>query len=246
MPGVIDQIPDGVYDWAGYLGVAVFLTAYTALQTGLIRGNGYLYASLNMVAAACVLVSLIRDFNLAAALGQVSWIVISAVGMLRVLLLTRAIRFNAEERELLARKFSRLPKIAARRFFNAGLWVDAPAGTCLMREGEAHGVLIYLAAGRAEVYAQGALVGRALPGSFLGEMTVLEGMPATATVTLAEPARIFRVDAEKLHRLGQRDPEFRLQLENALSSDIRMKLVAANERLQDRTDPDATPPGADA
>jgi len=226
-----ETIPSVLFEWAGYAGVALCIGAYAALQGGIIRGSGYLYAALNLAAASLLLVSLVESFNLPAALVQVCWIAISTFGILRVFLLSRAIRFNAEERELLERKFPGLPRIAARRLFDAGLWVDVPADTCLMREGEVHGVLIYLAAGTAKVYSQGVHVGTAIPGSLLGEMTVLAGEPATATVILSERARIFRIEAVRLHRLGVRDPEFRLQLESALSSDIRIKLVAANEKL---------------
>jgi len=223
--------PPAAFDWAGHIGVAFFIGAYAALQAGLLRGSGYLYASLNLLAASLLLMSLVKSFNLSAALIQICWIAISTFGLVRLFLLDRAIRFNAEERELLGKKFPRLPKIAARRLFDAGLWIDVPAGTCLMKEGEVHNVLVYLASGTARVCSQDVQVGTALPGCFLGEMTVLEGQPATATVILSEPARIFRVEAASLHRLGRRNPDFHLELGNALSSDTRMKLVAANERL---------------
>ncbi|WP_104016903.1 CBU_0592 family membrane protein [Roseovarius nitratireducens] len=57
-----------VYDWAGYAGVSVYLGAYICLQLGLIRGSGYRYALLNMIAAIFVLISLSAEFNLASAI----------------------------------------------------------------------------------------------------------------------------------------------------------------------------------
>ena len=220
-----------VYDLAGFLGTLFYLGSYTALQLGVIRGNGYVYATLNLFAASLVLLGLAAQFNLSVALLQICWITVSVIGILRIFLLTRTVRFNAEEKALIAEKLPRLSKIAARRFLDMGLWVDAPAGTRLMTEGERHGVLIYLASGTADVRASGTHVGTVGAGSFLGEMTVLQGEPATATVDLAEPSRYFRVEAEKLRDFGGRDAEFQLQLENALSLETRMKLVAANRRL---------------
>jgi len=220
-----------VYDLAGFLGTLCYLGSYTALQLGVIRGNGYVYATLNLFAASLVLLGLAAQFNLSVALLQICWIAVSVIGILRIFMLTRAVRFNAEEKALIADKLPGLSKIAARRFLDLGLWVDAPAGTRLMTEGECHGVLIYLASGSADVHASGAHVGTVGPGSFLGEMTVLQGEPATATVDLAQPSRYFRVEAGKLRDFGARDAEFQLQLENALSRDTRMKLVAANRRL---------------
>ena len=44
--------PPAAFDWAGYLGVALYIGAYAALQGGIIRGRGYAYAACNLVAAA--------------------------------------------------------------------------------------------------------------------------------------------------------------------------------------------------
>lgn len=220
-----------LFELAGYLGAACYLGAYAALQIGLIRGNGYAYACLNMCAAILVVVSLTKQFNLPSMIVQVSWITVSIVGIVRVFLLTHAIRFSVQEKELLHNKLPILSKISARRFLNFGHWLDAGAGSILIREGEPHGVLIYLATGSAHAYASGKFVGTVERGNFIGEMTVLHCTSATATVVLAEDARYFRIEADKLQRLGRRDIDFRLQLENALSRDTSTKLVAANKRM---------------
>lgn len=225
-------LPSIAFDLAGYAGVVCYLGSYAALQSGMIRGNGYAYASLNLLAAVLILVSLTKQFNLSATIVQISYITISVVGMARFFLLTRAIRFSNEEADILSRKLPRLSKVSARRFLNLGLWTDAEAGTVLIREGESHGALIYLATGNADILSSDKYVGIVDAGNFLGEMTALEGIPATATVVLSEPARYFRVEADKLQRIGRRDAEFQLELENALSQDIRRKLVAANERMR--------------
>lgn len=221
-----------IYDLSGYAGVAFYLGSYAALQAGFLRGNSYAYASLNLIAAALVLISLSSQFNLSAVIVQASWIVLSAIGMVRVFLLTRAIRFSEEEAAFLAGKLPTISKIAARRLLDRGLWVDAPAGTVLIREGEVHGVLVYLASGRADIFSSDRHVGSVSAGSFLGEMTVLQGTPATATVVLGENSRYFRIEAEKLRRFGERDVDLRHLLESALGQDTRSKLVAANERLR--------------
>ena len=43
----------------GFAGVAVYLGAYLALQLGVLAGQSYAYAGFNILAAACVLVSLL-------------------------------------------------------------------------------------------------------------------------------------------------------------------------------------------
>src|SRR6056297_2798140 len=89
-----ETIPSVLFEWAGYAGVALCIGAYAALQGGIIRGSGYLYAALNLAAASLLLVSLVESFNLPAALVQVCWIAISTFGILRVFLLSRAIRLK--------------------------------------------------------------------------------------------------------------------------------------------------------
>ena len=72
-----------ILDVAGIAGVGFYLGSYTALQLGMLRGDGYAYAILNAAAAALVLLSLKEAFNLSSAVIQVSWIVISLVGITR-------------------------------------------------------------------------------------------------------------------------------------------------------------------
>lgn len=46
--------------WAGYLGVALYLSSYALLQSGVLRGVGYTYTLMNLSAALLVLVSLAK------------------------------------------------------------------------------------------------------------------------------------------------------------------------------------------
>lgn len=224
-------MPKWLFDAAGLGGVVVYLGSYAALQAGLIRGTGYAYASFNILAASLVLISLAQSFNLSSAIIQASWIAISLVGMTRFYLINRKVRFSPEELELLGDSLPLSPRADARSFFDAGHWEELPSGTVLMTEGETHGILVYLARGHAEVRANGKIVGTCVPGRYLGEMTVLYDTPATATVELTEPSRIFRITAEKLKRIIGRRPEMRAIIEGSLTRDTVRKLVAANERL---------------
>src|SRR5699024_1294633 len=120
------------------------------------------------------------QFNLPSMIVQVSWISVSIIGIVRIFLLTHAIRFSTQETELLERKLPTLSTISARRFLNLGRWIDGEAGHVLMREGERYGALVYLATGSAQAYVQRRLVGTIECGNFIGEMTVLHDTPATA------------------------------------------------------------------
>lgn len=71
-----------IYTAAGLAGFGLYVAAYGLVQLGKLDGNGLTYSVLNIVAAALVLVGLIRDFNLASALIQVSWISFGLIGII--------------------------------------------------------------------------------------------------------------------------------------------------------------------
>ncbi|OED36588.1 hypothetical protein AB833_26615 [Chromatiales bacterium (ex Bugula neritina AB1)] len=72
-----------IQDIAGLLGVLLYIGSYMALQLGYLDGNSLKYSVLNGFAATFVLLSLLKDFNLASALIQLVWITISLGGMYR-------------------------------------------------------------------------------------------------------------------------------------------------------------------
>ena len=78
---LLDLLP--AFDLIGLLGVVVYIASYGSLQLGKLDGNSLLYTLLNGTAAALVLVSLTRYFNLASAIIQIMWISISIVGVYR-------------------------------------------------------------------------------------------------------------------------------------------------------------------
>ena len=73
----------------GVIGTLAYLVSYFLLQMGTIRAESYTYCLVNMAAASLVMISLMRDFNLASSLIQISWIVISVLGIFRLAKLSR-------------------------------------------------------------------------------------------------------------------------------------------------------------
>ena len=78
------------HDVIGIIGVAFYICNYFLLQVNLLDGNSITYTILNLLAATLVLISLVNTFNLPSVLIQVSWILISLVGI--VLRLNKSIR----------------------------------------------------------------------------------------------------------------------------------------------------------
>lgn len=221
------------YDAIGLVGVVMYIAAYGALQLGLVQGSGYTYTLMNLAAALFVLISLMESFNLSSAIIQITWIVISIFGLARMFFLHYSTRLNTEETAFMKSKMPTLPKPLARRFLNAGLWVDAEPETEVATEGQPIGALIYLVSGAADVDIDGGTVGQLKPDTFIGELTCFDREPATASVKLTKKARFFRVSTDALTDICKRNPDLRFALENAIGRDTRMKLVAANARMSE-------------
>ncbi len=69
------------HNYIGLVGVALYVCAYFLLQLGRIDGNGNIYCLANLAAASLVLWSLSVDFNLSSVLIQITWVVLSIVGL---------------------------------------------------------------------------------------------------------------------------------------------------------------------
>ena len=218
---------------AGLLGVVLYVGAYAALQSGLLRSNGYSYAAANLAAASLVLLSMTSAFNLSAALSQIIWIALSVVGLVRMAVLEHRARLNDEETAFIAAKFPSMSRSMARKFLNGGDWYNAKAGTLLVSEGEHLGGLIYLASGEAEVTLRDRPIAHCAAGSFIGEMSCFDGSPANATVSLQQPSRYFLIRTEALNRLCARDLDMRRTVENGVGSDTRHKLIETDLRLRE-------------
>jgi hypothetical protein len=218
-------------DGVGLIGVAFYIGSYAALQTGLLRGSGYPYTLLNLVAAILVLVSLTREFNLSSAVIQITWIGISVVGLGRMALLERRAKLSSEETAFVARIFPSMPRQSARRLLDGGRWETVAPGTVIAEEGTVLGTLLYLAEGKVSVSVKGRTVGTVEAGGLIGEVTVMSNSPATATVTVENPARVFRIGSAALRKIAAGDSDLQAIIHLALDAGTREKLAAVNQRL---------------
>lgn len=223
-----------IWSAAGLAGVGFYLAAYGALQFGLIRGSSVTYTVLNLIAASLVLISLSEAFNLSSMLIQVSWIILSIIGLARMAWIRSTQRFTAEERGFLAAHFASLPPHLARRFLNLGHWQSVSAGTILTRQGAAVHELIYIADGSAEVRAHGAVMTELGPGALIGEMTIMQGGNATADVEIATKSYVFSLPRAALIQELEVDHDFALSVAAALQIEAGRKLDMANQKNAER------------
>lgn len=219
------------FDGLGIFGAMLYLGSYAALQFGLIRGSSVTYTVLNLMASSAVLTSLFSQWNLSSAIIQISWVVISIVGLARIWLLQRRLKFEGGEQAFYDAHLGALRHLDARRFMDAGEWVDLRSGDVLTTEQEPVRSLYFLVDGEARVKAGAQEVARLGEGALIGEFGVLTQAPASATVEVTEPARAFRITSEALDRLGERHGELLRQISFVFALSGQAKLAQSNARV---------------
>jgi CRP-like cAMP-binding protein len=93
--------------------------------------------------------------------------------------------------------FEGLSKKQLRLISQLATELDEPAGTVLIEEGKVGHEFIVLVEGEIEVTQGGRELGRQGPGTYVGEIALLEHRPRTATVVATTPV--------KLEVIGQRE-----------------------------------------
>ena len=73
------------YDFIGNIGVALILGSYLLVQLRRLQATGLANVIANGIGAACVLYSLLFDFNLSAFIIEAVWLLISLLGLVRIL-----------------------------------------------------------------------------------------------------------------------------------------------------------------
>lgn len=105
---------------------------------------------------------------------------------------------------------------------------DLPAGVDLVREGEPGDALFIILEGEAAVHHDGAEVARVGPGSYFGELAILDGAPRSATVVAATDVKVAVLGIRMFRTLLREFPDLAEQLLVGLASELRK----ANAALQ--------------
>ena len=98
---------------------------------------------------------------------------------------------------------------------------DYAVGDHLVRQGEPGDSFIIIVTGRATVDRDGKTLRELGPGDFLGEISLIDASPRTATVTALDPIHAFVIQGEGFLELIDRIPVFRLEVLNCLTQRIR-------------------------
>jgi len=140
-------------------------------------------------------------------------------------------RFTDDERAMIEGLFGELPNSRARHLIDQGLWLAGKEGDVLTREGEPVDHLYYLAQGEARVISTGRQVGTCRAGDLIGELTVLSGETASATVILNGPARFWCAQADDLRPYVEAHEDIRRAIEHGFATVLKAKLRASNRTI---------------
>ena len=104
---------------------------------------------------------------------------------------------------------------------DVGVASSVPAGTVLTREGHAGGLAYVIVAGSCEVLRAGRRVARLWAGDVVGELSLLDGGPRTATVRTVSDAELLEIAHRDLQALLRKAPDLRRSVLQALAERIR-------------------------
>jgi len=96
-------------------------------------------------------------------------------------------------------------------------------GDTLVREGEPGETFIVLTSGDADVSQAGTSIRALTAGDFLGEISLIDGGPRTATVTATSPIEALVIDRTGFRRLMDDVPVVRHDLVSALTDRMRAR-----------------------
>jgi CRP-like cAMP-binding protein len=103
--------------------------------------------------------------------------------------------------------------------------LEVQAGKVLTRQGDTGREFFVLMDGEVEVERDGHLLGTRGAGDFIGEISILEDMPRTATVTAKTPVRLFVLTAQSFRSVVEQQPE----VENKVLRTLARRLAAMSD-----------------
>jgi hypothetical protein len=160
-----------------------------------------------------------------------AFILINLVQVGRLLSDRLSLRLTADQRAFLAPIVGQLDKAQIAQLLRTAQWRELADGTVLTVEETAVADLTFICEGRTEVRVKGQTVAHVGAGAFIGDVSFTTGVPATATVTVDEPARVLAFDQEKLHALCKRDQQIASALYRRIGGGLADKMRVTTGRL---------------
>lgn len=118
------------------------------------------------------------------------------------------------------------------RLFTHERRVVWPAGSVIIREGEAGEEMFVLLEGDLAISRRGKRIDYLTPGMILGEMAMIDDRPRSATATAITDSTLIHLDRARFQELVSRSPDFALWVMNVMS--IRTRRLIEDEVRRQR------------
>jgi Cyclic nucleotide-binding domain len=157
------------------------------------------------------------------------FIIINLYQIFRLVYDEHRLRYMKELHLLSQGAFASLSREQLAQLVKVGSWRTLEPGTQVTREGEPVKELILICDGQMVVESQGRTVTRLHGGSLVGELALLSGNQASATVTAERITRAFILEMEKLRKLIRADDLIASAVDRVVGHDLAAKLKASTE-----------------
>ncbi|MEO8331501.1 MAG: cyclic nucleotide-binding domain-containing protein [Gallionella sp.] len=96
-----------------------------------------------------------------------------------------------------------------------------PAGQALFREGEPGKFMYVLISGTADILIRDRVMEKAVPGTLVGEMAIIDDESRSATVMTTSDCKFLPIERERFNFLVRQEPEFALHVMQVLAARLR-------------------------
>jgi CRP/FNR family cyclic AMP-dependent transcriptional regulator len=130
--------------------------------------------------------------------------------------------------------FSRCTKKELNALASLATQVDVPAGKVLATQGQTGSEFFVIVTGKAEATRSNVPIGVLGPGTFFGEMSLLEHKPRVATVTTTEPTSVLVLTARAFDKLVESMPSVDRKMLTVIADrlrDLEERYVPADARV---------------
>jgi len=208
------------------LGAALLLIAAFAMTT--VRRMRLLGLGAGLLALAYLIAA---KASTVAFVLAITFVLVNLVQLSGIWRRSRGGTMAAEERALFDQLLGAAASRHEGRLRDLMHWREVSEGEVLMRQGEASPPLIYVSTGLVTVETSGIEVGNCGEGEFVGEMSLISGHTASATVTVAMAARVAHFDRDALAQYVSAVPEVGTAITNALNRGLAAKVERMNEAV---------------
>jgi CRP-like cAMP-binding protein len=194
-----------------------------------LAGGGRLLHALGLGAGVVGAIHFTASDQQVAAIWAVIFALANTARLVRIVHQARRNFMTGEERALIEDVLMVTATPQQREVMKIISWRDTKPGEVLLWQGQQSPPLVYISSGQADIEHDGVHLGECRAGEFIGEMSLISGERASATVTVSEAARIAMFDRKELLQLSSGMPELSLSLDHAFNRGLTEKLQRMNQ-----------------